>query len=417
MLDPKTAAEYAPLINFLKNAQPILDGKAPPESLGVEAPDPHTLVVHLEHPAPFLLEVLKHQTMYPVPKHTVEKWGDHWTDSAHWVSNGPYKIVSWKLGDRIHAVRNPQFYDPTPLCIDEINYYVAIDPATSERRYKSGEFDHDTDGTISSNRTERLKRELGTGVVRAVPYLGTDYLAFNTTLAKFKDPRVRNALSMAIDRDFITQKLLRGGQPSAYTFVPAGVAGYAQIAQPYWVKMSFPERQAEAKRLLAQAGYGPGHPLKVEIKHRNSADPSLVMPSIQADWKTIGVDASLAAFEVQIAYQDYKNANFEVADAGWVADYNDPMTFLYLFDSRTGANNYGQYKNPAYDHLMDLANNEVDLKKREAILQQAETMMQNDAPIAPIWYTASHNLVSPKLSGYRDNIIDHHATRYLCLKK
>jgi oligopeptide transport system substrate-binding protein len=416
VLDPKTASQYASLIYFLKNADPINEGKMPVEALGVEAADPHTLVVHLEHPAPFLLEVLKHQIMSPVPKHVVLKWGDHWSDPEHYVSNGPYVITGWKLGDRVHAVKNPQFYDKTPLCIDEINYYTSLDPSTAERRYKSGEFDHVTDGTISSNRIDHLKKELG-GQVHSAPYLGNDYLAFNTRLAKFKDPRVRNALAMAIDRDFITTKLLRGGQVSAYTFVPAGVANYHQVDQPYWARMTFEQRQVEAKRLLAAAGYGPTHPLKVEIKHRNSADPTLVMPAIQADWKAIGVDVTLAAFEVQIAYQDYKNANFEVADAGWVADYDDPMTFLYLFDSRTGDNNYGGYNNPAYDHLIDLANNETDLKKREDILRQAETMMQADQPVAPLWYIASHNLVAPGMSGFADNINDHHPVRFMCLKK
>ncbi len=342
--------------------------------------------------------------------------GDHWSDPEHYVSNGPYVITGWKLGDRVHAVKNPRFYDKTPLCIDEVNYYTTLDPATAERRFKSGEFDHDTDGTISSNRIAHLTQQLGSQV-HAVPYLGTDYLAFNTTLPKFRDPRVRNALSMAIDRDFITKKLLRGGQTSAYTFVPADVANYHPIDPPYWARMTFEQRQAEARRLLAAAGYGPGHPLKVEIKHRNSADPTLVMPSVQADWKAIGVDATLAAFEVQIAYQDFKHANFEVADAGWIADYDDPMTFLYLFDSRTGDNNYGRYRNPAYDHLIDLANAERDLEKRADILRQAEAMMQADQPLAPLWYTASHNLVAPNLTGYADNITDFHPTRFMCLKK
>jgi oligopeptide transport system substrate-binding protein len=418
VLDPKTAAEYASLIYFIKNAKPINDGKMAPTALGVEAADPHTLVIHLEHPAPFLLEVLKHQVMLPVPKHAVLKWGDRWATPEHYVDNGPYLITGWKLGDRVHAVKNPRFSGKTPLCVDEINWYTTLDPATAERRFRSGEIDHDTDGTISSNRIDRLRRDLGPGQVHVAPYLGVGYLAFNERLPKFKDARVRNALSMAIDRDFVTQKLLRGARVSTVIFVPPGVANYQQIDPPYWAKMTFPERQTEARRLLAAAGYGPNHPLKVEIKHRNSSDPTLIMPAIQSDWKEIGVQATLASEEVQIAYQDYKNANFEIADAGWIADYNDPMTFLYLFDSRTGDNNYGGYNNAAYDHLIDLANAEKDLEKRKEILRQAEMMMQADQPIVPLWDTSSLNLVSPRIaSGYADNINDHHPVRYMCMTK
>jgi oligopeptide transport system substrate-binding protein len=416
ILDPKMAAEYASILYFLKNAQAVNEGKMPPSGLGVDATDPHTLVIHLEHPAPYLLEVAKHQTMYPIPKHVVEKWGDAWSKPEHYVSNGPYKMVSWKLGDRIHVVKNPYFYDASGVCIDEVNYYVILDPATGERKIKSGELDHLTDGVTASNRIARLRREIP-AYVHANTYLGVSYLAFNTRLAKFQDKRVRNALSMSMDRDFITSKLVSAGQTPAYTFVPAGVANYHQVEPPYWQKMTFEQRQVEARRLLKEAGYGPGHPLHVEIKHRNSADPTLVMPAIQADWRAVGVDVTLAAFEVQIAYQDYKNANFEIADAGWIADYNDPMSFLYLFDTKTGPNNYGHYTNPAYDALLKQADNEADVAKREQILQSAERMMLADQPVAPIWYTAAKNLVNPRVSGFKDNILDHHPTRFMCMKK
>ncbi|RYG19050.1 MAG: peptide ABC transporter substrate-binding protein [Caulobacteraceae bacterium] len=417
VVDPKTASEYAPLINFIKNAQPILDGKMPPSALGVETPDPLTFIIRLEHPAPYLAELAKHQTLFPVPKHVVEKYGDQWANPKTYVSNGPYKLVSWKLGDRIHAVKNPYYWDADKLCVDEVNYYVIVDPATGERRIKSGEFDHLPDGATASNRLARMRQDIP-AYVHTHTYLGVDYLAFNMRRAKFRDVRVRTALSMAIDRSFITQKLLRGGQGDAYTFVPEGVAGYQQVEPPYWAKWPLEKRQAEARRLLKEAGYGPGRPpLKVEIKHRNSPDPTLVMPAIQADWRAIGVDATLAAFEVQIAYQDYKNANFDVADAGWIADYNDAMSFLYLFDSHTGANNYSGYSNPKFDALKLASDNEKDPKKREAIMQEAERLVLAEAPVAIIWYTANKNLVTPRLTGFQDNIVDHHPTQFMCFKK
>ncbi|HEX5775388.1 MAG TPA: ABC transporter substrate-binding protein, partial [Caulobacteraceae bacterium] len=252
--------------------------------------------------------------------------------------------------------------------------------------------------------------------VRVNTYLGVAYLAFNTNIAAFKDPRVRQALNMAIDREFITAKLLRGGQKAAYSFTPPGIANYIPPALPEWAAWPLEKRQQEARRLLAQAGYGPNNPLSIEIKHRNSPDPMLFMPAVQADWKAIGVDAQLTQQEVQIAYADYRVRHFDVADAGWVADYNDPMNFLYLHQSATGPQNYGDYNNPTYDALLLKADNEPDAAVRARYLAEAEALMLKDAPIAPIYFLVNKNLVSPKVTGWVDNIVDHHRTRYLCLK-
>ncbi|CAN5193336.1 peptide ABC transporter substrate-binding protein [soil metagenome] len=417
IMDPKTAAEYASILYFIKNAQAVNQGKMPPTAMGAKAVDAHTLVITLEHPAPYILEVAKHQTMAPIPKHAVLKWGDAWSKPEHYVSNGPYLLKSWRLGDRIHVERNPYFYDNSNVCLDQVDYFVVLDPASGERRTRTGELDNLTDGVVASNRIANMRRPGQIpDYVRVHTYLGSGYLAFNTTLPKFKDKRVRNALSMTIDRDFITKKLLRGGQLTAYTFVPPGVANYIQAPKPYWADWTFEQRKTEARKLLAAAGYGPKNPLKVEIKHRNSSDPTLFMPAVQADWKSIGVDVTLIAYEVQIAYQAYKNADFEIADAGWIGDYNDAMTFLYLMQSQTGANNYGQYKNPAYDALLLKADNEPDVAKRAEYLRQAEIMMQNDQPVATIWYSINKNLVNPRVTGWVDNINDHHPTRFLCYK-
>ena len=412
ILDPKTASEYASLLYFIKGAQPVNEGKAPPESLGVRAIDAHTLEIRLEHPAPYLPQLAKHQTMYPVARHVVEKWGDAWVQPAHYVTNGPYVLKAWRLGDYVRLVKNPRFYDAKSVCIDEIYRFPTTDAISAERRVKRGELDWNTD--IQSNRISFLRKELP-NYVHIHTYLGVAYLAFNNHVPALHDRRVRQALDMAIDREFITQKLLRGGQYPAYTFTPPGIANYTSPAPPVWATWPLARRQAEARRLLAQAGYGPGHPLHLEIKHRNSADPMLVMPAIQADWKEIGVDATLAQEEVQIAYADYRVRNFQVADAGWIADFNDAMSFLYLQQSSTGAQNYGDYKNPAFDALLAKADNEPDAAKRAGYLADAERLMLEDAPVAPIYFYVNKNLVNPRITGWVDNIVDHHRARYLCV--
>lgn len=417
VLDPKTASEYAALIFLIKGAQAINDGKAPLETLGARAIDPRTLEITLEHPAPYLAELAKHHVLYPVPRHVVEKEGAAWIRPGKMVSNGPYMLVDWKLGDYVKAVRNPRFWEADKLCIDEIRYYPTTDPISAERRVASGELDLNTD--MQSNRIAFLREKMP-GYVRTNTYLGTTYIAFNnnpkTGYKPFRDRRVRQALAMSIDRDFITYRLFRGGQTPATTMVPPGVANYRPAKPPYWFDWPLEKRQAEARRLLAAAGYGPGNPLKVEIKHRNTADPMLYMPAVQADWKAIGVKVTLAQQETQIAYADYRARNFQVADAAWVADYNDATSFLDLQRSWYGPQNYGDYNNPAYDALMARADNEPDADKRAAYMAEAEHLMLEDAPIAPVYFYINKNLVSPRVTGWVDNLVDHHRTRWLCLK-
>lgn len=417
LLSPETASEYASNMFAILNAEAVNNGTLPPTALGVEAPDPHTLIIRLAHPAAYLPQLAKHHTMYAVPQHVIAKWGDAWVRPEHFVGNGPYRLKAWRLGDYVRVVRNPRFFEAGKVCVDEIYYYPTSDAISAERQVARGELDINTD--IQSNRISLLRRKMP-DYVHTHTYLGVVYLAFNRSgkagYAPFADRRVRLALSMAVDRDFIAGQLLRGGQKPAYLFVPPGTANYTSPPPPEWAAWPLARRQAEARRLLKEAGYGPGHPLKLEIKHRNTADPMLFMPAIQADWKEIGVEATLAQEEVQIAYADYRARNYQVADAAWIGDYNDPMTFLFLARSNTGAQNYGDYANPAYDALLAQADNTADPKARAAILARAEAMMLADAPVIPVFYYINKNLVNPRVTGFVDNIVDQHRSRWLCVK-
>ncbi|MFA7263209.1 MAG: peptide ABC transporter substrate-binding protein [Caulobacter sp.] len=417
LLDPKTGSEYATVFYLVKGAQAVHEDGAPLETLGVTAPDPRTLRIALTHPAPYLIELAKHHTMYPLPRHVVDRWGKDWIKPEHFVGNGPYVLKEYRLGNYVRAVKNPRFWDAAKVCIDEVYYYPTNDAISAERRVARGELDVNTD--IQSNRIAFLRKTMP-GYVRTNTWLGVAYLAFNnnpkTGYPPFRDRRVRQALTMAIDRDFIATKLLRGGQLPAATFTPPGVANYGGAAPPYWANWSLARRQARARRLLAEAGYGPNRPLKVEIKHRNTPDPMLFMPAVQADWKDIGVEVSLAQEETQIAYADYRARAFQVADAAWIADYNDPASFLDLQRSFYGPQNYSDYNNPRYDALMARADQEPDAVKRGGYIAQAEHIMLEDAPVAPIYFYVNKNLVRPDITGWVDNLLDHHRTRWLCMK-
>ena len=415
ILNPETASIYAYLVYILKNGQALNEGKAAPEVLGVKALGPRTLALTLEHPAPYLPQLLMHQSFYPVPKHVVEKLGDAWVRPGSYVSNGPYKLVSWRLGDKMQVVKNPYFFDAARICVDRINYYPTPDAVSAERRVARGELDINT--SFQSNRYQRLQEAMP-GYARTHVSLATSYLSFNTHDVKpLQDKRVRRALSEAIDRDFITTKLLRAGQLPAYSFVPPGTANYVASPKAVWAAMPLVQRQIEAKSLLAEAGYTAKNPLKIEIKTSNNTDSLLLMEAIQADWRAIGVEVSLQQNEGAIAFAAYRDRDFQVGFMAWYADFNDPMTFLGLLKSDTGAQNYGDYKNPAYDALLAQADQEPDAGRRAQILARAEQIMLDDEGMAPVFFVVNRALVNPRITGWADNALNFHRARWLCVKK
>ena len=409
VVDPKTAS-YSAFLNFgIKNAELVNEGKLPTTALGVEAPDPRTVVFHLEHPWLRLAQYASGRTMMPVPRHVVEKWGDDWSKPGHYVGNGPYSLVSWQLGDQVVIKRNPLFWDAGHVCFNEVSFYATQDAISTERRVRDGELDLTT--TVQSNRLAYLRRSGMGPYVRVAPLGAVTYLTFNLKDPALKDVHVRQALSMAIDREFIAEKLLRGGQIPAYSFIPPNV-GEPGGPKTYWAAWTFGQRQAEARRLLAAAGYGPHHLLRLTIKHRNSADPLLFMPSIQADWKQIGVAAELQQNDVQVAYQEYEIHDFQVGDAGWQS--YDPLDYLDLSKSNVGGQNYGEYDNPAYDAAVKAAEYALDPAASDQYARTAEQILLADAPVAPIYFPASRNMVSPAVTGWIDNPIDTHGAHWLC---
>ena len=415
ILAPETASIYAYLVYLLKTGQAVNEGKAAPEALGARAIDAHTLQLTLEHSAPYLPGLLKHQSFFPVPRHAVEKFGDDWVKPGRYVSNGPYTLVSWRSGDHIQVVKNPRFWDAAKVCIDRINYYPIPDVVAGERRVANGELDIATE--FQSNRIEHMRKTMP-DAIRTHVSLGTGYLSFNTRdPGPLRDVRVRRALSEAIDREFINTKLKRAGQLPAYSFVPPPIANYVSGPRLRWADKPFEARQVEARALLAQAGYGPKRPLTIEMKVAGSTESLLMTEAIQADWRAVGVKVSVVQNEGQIAFAAYRNRDFQVGSMRWFADFNDPVTFLALFKSDTGAQNYGDYKNPAYDALLAAADNEPDAGKRAAILARAEQTMLDDEVIAPIYFEVNRNLVSPKVTGWVDNVENFHRARWLCIKR
>lgn len=413
ILLPETAAEYASLLYTVKNAEAVNTGKAKPEDLGARAVDAGTLEVTLEAPAPYFIDQLSHYTAYPVPKHVVEKLGKDWSKQGNIVSNGAYTLGEWVPNDHITLVKNPKFYDAGSVSIDKVVLYPQEDRAAVQKRFRAGEIEVATD--FASDQIDWLKANLAKET-RIAPYLGNYYYPINTRKPPFNDKRVRQALSMSIDRDAIVDKVMKTGEIAAYSFVPPGTLNYGEPSYASFKGMDQAARVAKAKELLAAAGFGKDNPLKLQLRYNTSENHKRIAVAVAAMWKAVGVEAELFNSEVKVHYAELKQGNFDVARAGWIADYNDPQNFLYLLETRTGANNYGGYSVKEFDDLMLEASKTTDMKKRAGLLAQAEAIAMEDQPIIPIYYYVSKNLVSQKVKGWVDTVNDIHRWRYLSIE-
>jgi len=413
ILEPATAAEYASLLYTIKGAEDVNTGKAAPETLGVRAIDNRTLEITLSGPAPFFLGQLTHYTAYPVPKHVVEKYGKEWIKKENIVSNGAYVLDEWVPNSHIKLAKNPKFYAAGSVSIDTVILYPQEDRTAVQRRFRAGEIDIATD--FASDQIDWLKANLPTET-RIAPYLGIYYYPINTRKAPFSDKRVRQALSMSVDRETIVDKVMKTGEIAAYSFVPPGTLNYGEPSYASFKGMSYDARVAKAKELLGEAGFGPSNPLKFQLRYNTSENHKRIAVAVAAMWKKLGIDVELYNSEVKVHYADLKQGNFDVARAGWIADYNDPQNFLYLLETRTGANNYGGYSVKAFDDLMEQAARTADLEARAELLAKAEATAMEDQPVIPIYYYVSKNLVSQHVKGWQDTVNDIHRWRYLSIE-
>jgi len=413
ILLPETAAEYASLLYIIDGAEGLNKGEAKADTLGVKAIDDYTLEIKLTGPAPYFLALLTHYTAYPVPRHVIEKHGNLWTKPENIVVNGPFKLVEWIPNTHVKLTKNDKYWDIGAVSLDDLVFYTQEDRAAIQKRFRAGEIDVATD--FASDQIGWLKKNMP-DETRIAPYMGVYYYPINSSVEPFTDVRIRNALSMAINREAIVDKVLKTGELAAYSFVPPGVAYYDKPAEVQWKDLPIAERLKKAKALLAEAGFGPDNPLEFTLRYNTSENHKRIAVAVVSMWKAIGVKAELFNSEVKVHYADLKQGDFQVARAGWIADYNDAQNFLYLLETRTGANNYGRYSNDEYDTLMIDAEVTSDLEKRAQMMLKAESLAMRDQPVIPIYHYVSKSLVSKKVEGYVDNPQHIHRWRYVSLK-
>jgi len=414
IVDPKTGAKYASIIYPIAGAERINTGKAPVETLGVKAVDDRTLEITLENATPYFLELLTHQTPSPVNEASVSALGADFIKAGNLVSNGAYMLKENLPNTLITLVKNPHFHDAANVRIDQVNYIPIKDTAAGVRRFIAGEILSMND--IPADQLKALRTQLGSQV-NVAPLLGTYYIAFNTKKPPFDDKRVRTALAMAVDREVLSEEIWAGTLVPAYSFVPPGTANYGNPGAVAWQDQSVIEREETARKLLAEAGFGPSNPLKVELRYNVTDNNKATAVALAGDWKRIGVDTSFISTDARthFAFLREKGA-YDIARAGWIADYNDPQNFLFLFEGGNGGLNYPSWAHAKYDALMKSAARELNLAARAGILREAETLLLAEAPVAPLLFYTNRILISPKLSGFTPNLRGANATRFMSIR-
>lgn len=413
ILSPELGAEYANMLYVMKNAEAYNKGELTDFSqVGVKALDEGTLEVTLIGPTPYFLSMLKHYSWFPVHPGTIEEHGgmtarsSRWTRPENYVGNGAFVLTEWVPNQIIRVSRNPQYWDAEKVRLDEIHFYPVNDPNTEERMFLSGRLH--VANSVSSAKIPWF-RENRPDIIRLEPYLGVYFYRFNTTRPPFDNPKVRLALSMAIDQESIVKTITQGDQTPAHGFTPVGMMGYET---PSMVKFD-PQR---AQELLAEAGFpgGEGFPEK-EILYNTLEDHKRIAEAVQQMWKEhLGIDVTLVNQEWKVYLDSQVNLQYDISRSAWIGDFMDPITFLDMWTTGNGNNNTG-WSNAEFDRHIREAQEAGDPAVHYAKLKQAEEIFLNERPVAPMyWYTRIY-LKSPLVRNWSPKLLDNRPYKHIYL--
>ena len=396
-VDPALASPYAWFMELMsvENASDIIAGDKPITDLGVKAIDDHTFQVKITQPLPYFPQMTTHATTFPVPKDVVEKWGKDWTSPEHIVSNGAYVLKEHIPNERSVRVRNHMYWNDAKTVIDKVVVLIINDENVALTRYLAGELDRTE---VPAGQYPRLKKEYPDQAI-SFPRLCNYYYTFNLSdkgPEAFKDVRVREALSLAVDRDIIVDKILAGGQIPAYTFTPAATAGF-EVPDVAIAGMTQKERDAKAKELMTAAGYGPGHPLSFDLMYNTSEAHKKIAIAVSQMWKQkLGVQAKLTNLEWKVYLNTRSNQDFDLARGAWCGDYNEASTFLDLLTTNSGSND-GKYSNAQVDKDMAEAKTSSD---PQPLYTDVEKIIAKEVPVIPVYHYAGVYMMNPELRAW-----------------
>ena len=415
VVDPKVGSSYAYLLAPIANAEQIIAGTIKdPAELGVTAPDPRTLDVTLAAPSPFFLTLLAHSKFLPVHRASVERWGQSFTRPGHLVSNGAFVLKDWVPQARIVLERNPYYRDAGHVALKRVVYLPIEDGGTELRMYRAGQVDITAD--VPAALLGVIRRDFPQELATA-PALSASYLGYNLTRPPFRGVAgLRLALALVIDREAICNRILKSSARAAYGWVPPGLPGYTRQSVP-WADWSMARRITLARELYAAAGYGPGHPLHIELRFNTNDTNKRLAIAVASMWhETLGVETDLLNEEFKVFLENRKARKVtQVYRGGWTADYADPSTFTDLLESKAGLNDTG-YDNPDYDSFVAKAAAEADPARRMADLAAAEKLLLSDLPLTPLYDGMWLHLVKGYVQGYRPNVLGYAYSKDISLR-
>jgi oligopeptide transport system substrate-binding protein len=418
--DPETASSYSwfPAM-FIEGAADFIEGNAGSESLNIKAIDEKTFEINLIGPFPYVIDALAHFAFNVVPMHVIEKYGDDWTKPENFVSNGPFVLEEWLPQQQLTVVPNEKYWDKDAVQLDRVVFLAVDDTNTAFNMYINGEADWNDQNSIPNEQFEFVESE---PFFQNAPYLGTYYYLIENKTAPFDDVRVRKALSLAVDRETIVEKITKAGQVPAYSMVP-NMDGYPALIDPE--TQNYETNLAKAKELLADAGFpdGANWPEDVVILYNTNENHKKIAEFIQENWrKNLGINVSLQNMEWKTYLQPMREHRFTLARAGWIGDYPDPNTFLDMFlspdslDGNWGAND-GRFESSEYDALIEKASTMEAGAARFATLREAEEIFISEQAVLPIYFYTSPNLIdTDKWGGWYSNVMDVHPVKNIYLK-
>jgi oligopeptide transport system substrate-binding protein len=398
LVDPKNSSAFAWFagLSGIQNAAAITKGEMTPDKLGVVAQSKNQLKVTLDRPVPWFPALVANVALFPVPQKIIAQQGDSWTSPGKLVSNGAYQLSERVVNEKIVLTRNPHYWDDAHSVLTKVTFVPINEESSATKRYRSN--DIDITESFPKNMYALLKKTLP-GEVYTPDQLGTYYYAFNTQKGPTADVRVRKALSWSIDRKVIAEKVLGTGEKPAWHFTPDVTAGFKPLPT-FMQQHDQNSLNAQAKSLLAAAGYGPGKPLKLKLLYNTSESHQKIAIAVASMWKkNLGVDVTLENQEWKTYIDSRNSGNFDVIRASWVGDYNEPSTFLNLLTSGNSSN-IARFNNADYDAVIAKASRETTDQVRNSDYNRAEQILAEQAPIAPIYQYTNGRLIKPWVKGY-----------------
>ena len=402
-LSPELASPYAYFFYQVKNAEAFNNRQiTDPAAVGFAAPDARTITVTLVHPTPYLPLLIASSSWYPVNPRVLARLGGlsrrdtPWLTPPQFVGNGPFVLKEWTPNGRIVVARNPLYWDAATVRLNGIVFYPIENPDVEERNFRAGQLHVINNLPLSKIPAYRASDP---DKLRIDPFAQVLFIRFNTTRPPFDNPKLRRALSLAIDRDSISRNLLHGSRAPAHHFTPPGLAGYVSRAM-------VPDDFAAARQLLSAAGFPGGRGLPpFEIQVRNDEIQPKIIEAVQAMWeRELGVHATIALLEQKTSIQNQRVMDFTVGSNGWVADYPDPATFLELFVTN-GLANWSGWGDATYDRLIAQAGQSADQQERYDCFQRAEAILLEQSPIIPLVFGARNYLIHPAVKGWDPALI------------